>query len=175
MSTVQHKYSSYFYIKILHLSEGEHHYHFTIPESFLEQFTASSPKIGKGRIALTLHKVSSTLHLKFSIHCQLTLRCDRTLRSFEDSLDISKELIVKEGEKEELLSDEVLTVSKRSTGITLDQHIYDYISLALPIKCLHPDCRDTQHFVYTSASEHIFSSKSVWNKLDTLSLRSKKK
>ena len=173
--TSQHTRSSVFYIRILHLHEGLHSYDFTIPKNFLASFSLSSPKACAGHVQVTLHKVSSTLHLKFSIHCYVTLRCDRTLREFDESLDISKELIVKEGEKEELIGDDMLTIPKHSTGIALDQHLYDYICLSLPMQRLHPDCRDEQPFVYSSSSTHLSSSKDVWKELNTLSLRSRKK
>jgi uncharacterized metal-binding protein YceD (DUF177 family) len=76
--------------------------------------------------------------LHFHIIGSVELICDRTLEPFDFPLDIEQKLILKYGEADEELTDEIEIISRNTQQINVAQYIYEFIGLAIPMKKLHP-------------------------------------
>jgi len=78
--------------------------------------------------------------LQFHIIGSVELICDRTVEPFDYPLDIEQKLILKYGEENEELTDEIEIISRHTQQINLAQYVYEFIGLAIPMKKLHPKC-----------------------------------
>ena len=129
-------------IPIAHRAEGTYQYDFELKPSFFASFAHSIIPKGKGHIHVQVQKTRTLIQVDFHIQCAIGLCCDRTLKPYTQSLDICKKMMVKFAEKEELCDENVLFLPYHTSHMTLDQHIYDYICLALPMRKLHPSEKD---------------------------------
>jgi uncharacterized metal-binding protein YceD (DUF177 family) len=100
------------------------------------------------------------LQLKFHIQGAVELACDRTSEPFDYPLDVTNRLILKFGEADEELSDEIEIISRGTQHINVAQYIYEFIGLAVPMKKIHPRLSGEQYeeneegiLVYRSAGE----------------------
>ena len=78
------------------------------------------------------------LIFNFSIKGQLNLQCDRCLGSFAHELEGLSKLIVKFGDEFIEESEDVIIIPVNENCFDLRQHIFEIVSLLLPIKKVHP-------------------------------------
>jgi DUF177 domain-containing protein len=102
------------------------------------------------------------------------LVCDRSLDKFMYPLDEIKEVRVKYGDHWEELSEELLLIPTNTQKIDIGQFVYEFITLAVPMKKLHSRFHDDDEdeYVFTSTDSIQDSSKSPidprWNELKKL-------
>ncbi|MCY4418280.1 MAG: DUF177 domain-containing protein [Cytophagales bacterium] len=118
---------------------------FPIGKNLFVAFPDSPIKTCVGEARVGVERASRGLKLSFQIDIQVEMICDRTLRPFEESLEIREILWVQWGDQTELIAPEVLLLAQHEENIDLRQSLYDFICLSLPIKRLHPDCRDEEN------------------------------
>lgn len=169
--------ATYFVLPVATLSEGTHAFHFPIPKAFFSERPEALLQDCVGALQIRLQKTSTLVELWLKISCEVGLCCDRTLRPFKEKLHIEKKLWLKWAEKAGPIDEEMIVLPYGKHSLCLDSHIYDYISLALPMKRLHPECRtettpqadvllySTQHQTTPSASKAIDAR---WRTLQTL-------
>jgi uncharacterized protein len=85
------------------------------------------------------------IQLFFHIIGTVELICDRTLEPFDFLLDIHQKLILKYGEEDEELTDEIAIISKNTQQINIAQYVYEFIGLAIPMKKLHPSLAQEEY------------------------------
>ena len=98
------------------------------------------PDIQKGKINVTLnlaHKVAS-FELLFHIAGSVYVSCDRCLDEMEMPIETDSRLIVKLGKEYAEESDEVLIISEDDGTLNLAWFLYEYVTLAIPMKHVHP-------------------------------------
>jgi uncharacterized metal-binding protein YceD (DUF177 family) len=127
-----------FTIEILKLSNKKHAYEFESGSSFFDNFEQSLIEKGTFKVHVDLDKSETMLQLYFHIVGTVGLICDRTLEPFDFPLDIHQKLILKFGEQDEQLTDEIEIISRNTPQINVAQYIYEFIGLAIPMKKLHP-------------------------------------
>lgn len=118
---------------------GEHEYDFTISDSFFEAIEYSDIKHGDLSVHINLDKQSGMIVLNFSIQGAVTLPCDRCLEDFSFPIDAHEILIVKFGPERLEESDEVIVLPETDHSLQLWSFIYEYISLQIPYRKVHPD------------------------------------
>jgi uncharacterized metal-binding protein YceD (DUF177 family) len=64
------------------------------------------------------------------------------LDEFRFPVKTNEKLIVKFGKEYEELSDDIIVLPAKTHSIDLQQHLYEYIMLTLPIQRVHPDLPD---------------------------------
>ena len=121
------------------LKEGKHDFNFVVDNSFFEQFESSEVKRGVVNIQVELIKHSQFLELQFDINGKMTVNCDRCLEPFVTRITHQAMLYVRFGEKTLEQSDDLLILADSENEVHLDQLIYEYIHLALPIQRIHPE------------------------------------
>ena len=128
-------------IDIYGLKEKQYVYDFESRSEFFEELEQELIENGHFKTHLTLDKSATMLILNFHIVGNVELVCDRSLETFEEPLDIQERLILKYGDHNEQLSDEIYLIRQDTVRINVASHIFEYIALALPMKKLHPRFR----------------------------------
>lgn len=145
-----------FNIDIIKLKDGSHDYQFEIGNSFFEAFDGELVENGSGKINLTLIKSERLIELNFDLNLKVGLVCDRSLDPFDYTIDESKGLILKYGEEEEEIDDEISVITRDKQRINIAQYIFEFVGLSIPMKRLHPRFEggdDTDELIYSSDVE----------------------
>ncbi|MCP2045250.1 YceD family protein [Pontibacter sp. HSC-36F09] len=125
-------------IGIAKLSNRKHDYEFEIDDSFFALFEQEIILGGKLLAKVELDKTESLLTLHFDIKGHVRLTCDRSLEEFDQPLDIEETLLIKYGEENTELDEDLWQITPETQTLNVAQHLYDYIGLSLPMKKLHP-------------------------------------
>ncbi|MFY0606146.1 MAG: DUF177 domain-containing protein [Cyclobacteriaceae bacterium] len=145
-----------FQIDIISLAFKLHEYEFSIDNRLFELYEHSLVKKGSGNCKLFLEKSETMLTLNFEIEATVELICDRSLDKFDHPISVKETLIMKFGEENYSLSEDVLVIRDDTATISVDEYIYEFISLAVPLKKLHPRFEGTEEeqpdLIYTSVS-----------------------
>jgi uncharacterized protein len=121
------------------LKEGRHAIDFEIDKEFFEQIEESEVKEGSLVANIEMDKRSSHLDLAIRISGNVRICCDRCLEMFFHPIVCENRLLVKFGKTIEDIDPDILSLPVGEHELDLQQHIYEYIMLALPIKRVHPD------------------------------------
>ena len=124
------------------LKIGEHSFDFHVDSAFFESFPESEIRRADVNVALVLDKQESMLALHFDLEGDVEVTCDRCLDEFRFPIKTEERLIVKFGKEYEELDDDMIVIPAKTHHIDLQQHIYEYITLTLPMQHIHPDLPD---------------------------------
>ena len=125
-------------IEISGLKEGHNTIDFEIDNKFFENFEESEIKEGSLFASIELEKRSSHVDLYIRISGRVKVCCDRCLEMFSQPLSSENRLLVKFGKSIEDIDPDILSVPIDEHELDLQQQIYEFIMLALPIKRVHP-------------------------------------
>lgn len=142
-----------FNIDIFKLSNGAHDYQFEIDNAFFEAFENSIVQKGRGKVDVVLNKSETLIELTFDIAVTTELECDRSLDMFDYPIHTRNTMILKFGEEEEEINEEIAIIRRDRQRINLAQYIYEFIGLSIPMKKLHPrytDENESDELIYTS-------------------------
>lgn len=160
-------------INIIQLSNQQHHCYYDIDNSFFENFEQDLLEKGDLSADVSLTKTETLIELNFSIKGTVELCCDRSLELFDHSISINKNLILKYSDRNEELTDEIITIRRDTERINIAQYIYDFIMIAIPMKKIHPkfldEYKDTGNEmlpIYSSNNES--GNNSRWDVLQKL-------
>ncbi|MEQ8238966.1 MAG: DUF177 domain-containing protein [Cyclobacteriaceae bacterium] len=144
-----------FEINIFNLSNKTHQFDFVVSDSVFEYFEYSIVEKGSGTCHLELQKSETMMTLNFNINVSVELTCDRSLQTFDYPIEVEEEIIIKFGDSDYMLSEDVLVIRNDSPSINVMEFIYEFISLSVPMKKLHPDLEDEEapDLIYSSEPE----------------------
>ena len=127
-------------IQFVGLSIGEHLFEFIIRDKFFESLDYSEIKQGNINVKLSLLKQSTLMILQFEISGTTKVNCDRCTTEYNLPIQGNYKLIVKVGGNDTgNEDDDIITVAANEHELDLSQYLYEYITLSLPIKRVHPD------------------------------------
>jgi uncharacterized protein len=129
-------------IGISGLKEGRHRFDFEIDNRFFENFEESEIKEGSLTADIEVEKRSSHMDLLIKISGEVKVCCDRCLEMFFYPLECENRLLVKFGKKIGEEDPDIISLTADEHELDLQQLLYEYIHLALPIKRVHPDDAD---------------------------------
>lgn len=132
-------YLSRFNIPFVGLALGTHKFEYAVDNEFFEHFKNAIIQKGSLRLELELKKQETMLVLDFIIKGVLDVRCDRCAGEFALPVSGTYNLIIQLGDEEKELSDNMISINRNAHEIHLAQIIYEYISLLLPQRIVHPD------------------------------------
>jgi uncharacterized metal-binding protein YceD (DUF177 family) len=127
-----------FDIHISKLTLGQHDYSHKIDDRFFELFEYSLVEHGALQADLILDKKLTFLQLSFDIKGNVRLICDRSLDEFDFPVDCRHDLIIKFGDEDQEISDKVEVVQHGTQTINIAKYIYEFVTLEIPMKKLHP-------------------------------------
>ncbi|UXX79610.1 DUF177 domain-containing protein [Reichenbachiella carrageenanivorans] len=144
-------------IDIYGLKLGIHEFDFEFDRKLFENIEDSVIESGHGKCSVTLDKKETLISMNFKIEGVIELICDRSLEPFDYPIDIEENLIVKYGEELDDSRDDLLVISNTQESINVESNIYEYLTIAVPMKRIHPDFQDEEDddenevaLVYTS-------------------------
>ena len=121
------------------MKDGRHEIDFEIDNKFFEDFEGSEVSEGNLAVQVIVEKRSTHSDLSISISGTVRICCDRCLEMFSYGVNSKNRLIVKFGDKDEEYDTDILNLPQGENVLDLQQHLYDFILLALPIRRIHPD------------------------------------
>lgn len=128
-------------ITIAQLEQKEHLYEFEGGNAFFEAFEQELIQKGTFKAIVKLDKSATMIQLWLNLIGEVELICDRSLEPFDEPFHLEEKLILKFGEKAEILSDEIEVIPRDTAVINIAQPIFDFIGLSIPVKKLHPRFR----------------------------------
>ncbi|WP_428656292.1 YceD family protein [Runella sp.] len=146
-------------IGIYGLKDKQYVYNFESGREFFEELEQDLIQNGHFKTHLTIDKSATMLILNFRIEGVVELVCDRSLENFEEPIDLTEKLILKFGDHDEILAEDIELIRHETVRINVAQYIFDFIALSLPMKKLHPRFRTEEDeeedglLVYQSTDE----------------------
>ena len=132
---------SEYLIPFISLPIGEHRYDFNINDSFFKKYENPLLKKALVKVEVLFIKSAHSLQFTFTFKGTINVECGRCLEMFDMPVDAAKHLLVRQvsDETEEMIDDEVLSISDKEQVLDLAPHIYDYLSLLIPINPIHSE------------------------------------
>jgi uncharacterized protein len=130
--------SSQYTIPLSGLKEGHHTIDFEIDNAFFELFEESEVKEGSLLANIEIDKRKTHLDMMITIAGGVIVSCDRCLELFSQPVKSQNRLLVKFGKSVEDTDPDILSVPADAYELDMQQQIYEFIMLALPIKRVHP-------------------------------------
>jgi len=160
-------------IDIGKLELGQHQFNFKVKDEFFELFEYSLVSRGDLLVALEIEKKSTFLNLTYNIEGSIELVCDRSLDLYDYDIKTEEKLILKFGEEEKELTDEIEVIPFNTQKINVSRYIYEFISVSIPMKKLHPRYMDEtpdDQMIYTSGKDQDLEEEPDprWNELKKL-------
>ena len=121
------------------LGRGSHPFEFEIDDQFFELFENSVITHAKVHVDLDFNKAETVLTLTFHLKGYITQTCDRCLEEFNIPVDSREILLVRFGVPGVGESDNIIVIAHNDHQINVAQHIYEYLSLMVPMRVVHPD------------------------------------
>ena len=146
-------------INLAKLALKTHHFEYELGPDFFALFDQPLVEQGNLHADVELIKTERLLTLNFHIKGTVSLTCDRSLDEFDQPLDIEEQLLVRFGDENKELDDNVLQIVPETQALPLAQHLYDYIGLALPMKKLHPRFQNEPDENPESETKLIFTTR----------------
>jgi uncharacterized protein len=128
-----------FRISFVGLKNGEHSFNFQVRKAFFEAFKEEKIVNSQIELKLNLLKQDNMMQLNFEFDGKVEVACDRCTALFWYPIDLNELLIVKYGPKTLEQSENILVLSESEHEIKLEQYIYEFISLSLPMRMSHPE------------------------------------
>lgn len=136
--------SGLYSIPLTGLKNGIHHYNYNVDGTFFRDYPSSQIDECNVYIDLSFEKKNRLFILVFEISGAIATDCDRCGEAFDLPLFSRQQLFVKQGEQkvEELNEDDVVWISESETLLELDDMIYEFVHLSLPVSRRHIDNKD---------------------------------
>lgn len=149
-----------FSVNIIGLSNKAHQFDYEFGSAFFEKYGKDLVSDGHFSASVVLDKHETFIEAEFKIKGEAKLICDRSLEPFDFPINIDSRIMFKYGEEEAELSDEIMIISRDRVSLEVGQYLYEFISLSIPIKKIHPKFQDTEEeeegegrLIYTSETE----------------------
>ena len=169
------KTKSAYIIKFSGLSIGTHPFTYEIDKSFLDLYSLEDVNDLNINIDIDLEKHSTFLKLTFKINGNTELICDRCTEWYWQPVSNEQYLIVKFGNEQDDFSDDMIVLPYNEVQIDIAHFIYEFISLAIPLKRVHPEGECNQEMLEKiknlSVSEEDKSIDPRWKALNNIELK----
>lgn len=121
------------------LKQGKHEFDFHIGDKFFDEIEYSPIKKADILLKVTLLKQETMLILEFNFDGTVNVQCDVCTDMFDLPVNGNNRLIVKLGKEDEMENeDEIISLPNEESSFNIEPYIYEYITLNLPLKKVHP-------------------------------------
>lgn len=128
-------------IDIYGLEDKQYDYDMESSDAFFQELDQDLIEHGHFKTHVVLNKSATMIQLNFHTQGVVTLICDRSLEPFEEPIDSNERIILKFGDHNEELTEEIEIINRNTTRINVARYLFDFIALSLPVKKIHPDLR----------------------------------
>ncbi len=145
-------------INIVGLENKRYEYDFESGDAFFAALEQELIRKGYVQTRVVLDKSETMIRLDFHIVGTVEQICDRSLDEYDEPIDTQQMMLLKFGDHNEELSDEIELIERNTATINVARYIFEFISLSLPMKRLHPRFRDEDDQDDESEVKLIYSS-----------------
>jgi uncharacterized metal-binding protein YceD (DUF177 family) len=153
-----------------------HQFEFDIDEAFFREFEQDLVNTGSLNAKIDLEKNDSFIEMEIGLSGTVQLTCDRSLDEFQYPINETRKVIFKYGDEEMEINHDIVMITSDTQQIDVGQYIFEFVSLAVPMKKLHPRFVETDEdfgsMVYRSADpeqeENSNEPDPRWSKLNQL-------
>lgn len=124
------------------LKDGVHSFDFEINDKFFEAFENNRFQQCDLKLEVEMDKQETMIQLRFSVEGEMKIECDRCLELYTQEVHVDEMLILKFGAENFEEAENILVLKEKEHEIKLAQHIYEYITLSLPMRLIHPEDED---------------------------------
>lgn len=121
------------------LKIGEHLFDFQLDKKFFSSFEGGSILSANLPVELRVVKTENSMQLHFSFDGEVEVLCDRCLDGLSLPLVFTETLYVRFGEHTHEQADDVLVLAQEETHLALQQYLYEYAELHLPMRKVHAE------------------------------------
>lgn len=148
-------------INIVGLENKRYEYDFESGDAFFAALDQELIRKGNVQTRVVLDKSETMIRLNFHIVGTVEQICDRSLDEYDEPVDTQQMMLLKFGDHNEELSDEIELIERNTATVNVARYIFEFISLSLPMKRLHPRFRDEDDQDDESEIKLIYSSGST--------------
>ena len=145
-------------INIVGLENKRYEYDFVSGNAFFAALEQELIRKGHVQTHVVLDKSETMIRLDFHIAGTVEQICDRSLDEYDEEVDTQQMMLLKFGDHSEELSDEIELIERNTATINVARYIFEFISLSLPMKRLHPRFREEDDQDDESEVKLIYSS-----------------
>ena len=131
-------------INIVGLENKRYEYDFESGDAFFAALDQELIRKGNVQTHIILDKSETMIRLDFHIVGSVEQICDRSLDEYDELVDTQHMLLLKFGDHNEELSDEIELIERNTATVNVARYIFEFIGLSLPMKRLHPRFRDEE-------------------------------
>lgn len=131
-----------YHISFRGLKDGLHSFDFKIGKKFFQAFENTRFQDSNLKLDLEMDKQETMLQVYFSITGEVEVECDRCLELYTQAVEVEEKLIVKFGRETFEESENILVLYEKEHELKLEQYIYEFITLSLPMRLIHPESED---------------------------------
>lgn len=129
---------SQFKLPLRSLAEGTHTFEYHLDKQFFENMESADVRDADVNVVLTVTYQHDVYTLSFVMKGTVTVPCDRCLDDLSLDIDTTYSINVKYGDDYRDDSDELMEIPAGDAFLNVAYMIYDTVSLAIPIKHVHP-------------------------------------
>lgn len=129
-------------IPVKGLPQGEHSFTFAINGEFFQGFENGQVKDADCTVRVSVIRHQTILSVNCIIGGYVVTECDRCLDDLTLKVDVERELTVGFGNvdvDEAADQEDIFIIDPTDSEICLDQFVYDYVCLSLPLVKVHPE------------------------------------
>ena len=145
-------------INIVGLENKRYEYDFESDDAFFAALNQELIRRGNVRSHVVLDKSETMIRLDFHVVGTVEQICDRSLDEYDETVETQQMMLLKFGDHNEELSDEIELIERNTATVNVARYIFEFISLSLPMKRLHPRFRDEDDQDDESTVKLIYSS-----------------
>lgn len=120
------------------LPKGEHNFTFKLGKQFFVDMESTDIRDACLTADVTVRYANDIYDLDLHVSGEITLLCDRCLDEMSWPIDASYQVMVKYGEVYRDDNDKMLEIPSSVNDLNVAYMLYDTVSLAIPIKHVHP-------------------------------------
>lgn len=124
------------------LPKGESAFSFAIGGEFFQKFGNTRIKDADCSVRATAVRTGTLVSVRCLVGGFVVVECDRCLEDLALKVDVERELTVGFGSvdiDDARDEEDVIVVSTSDSELSLDQFVYDYVCLSLPVVAVHPE------------------------------------
>lgn len=139
---IQMENNKQYMIQLSEMPLGKTELRFHIDDDFFANKEYSEIKKGTAELKLTIDKQCELFTMLFEIRGQVEVACCRCNAMYMQPVEKTFKMFVKIGSENKEESDDVIVITKEMSEINIEDWIYEYIILSLPIRCVHDNIED---------------------------------
>ena len=124
------------------LKSGSYEYNYTLDKEFFAAFDNEILSDGEVNFVVSMEKKERLLIFNFTFSGKIKTICDRCLGELEVPVKGKETLCVKFSDNEESDNEDIVILPESAYKIDLAPWMYEYVVVAKPMQCIHPDDED---------------------------------